>query len=68
MTRKAIEIFSGPNGDQPFALQVEGALIDKESHPNNAAGTIWDVIELDQAVGAARSWSKAHPQRSTSFW
>jgi alkaline phosphatase len=31
MTRKAIEILAGPNGDQPFALQVEGALIDKES-------------------------------------
>ena len=29
MTRKAIEILSGPRGDQPFALQVEGALIDK---------------------------------------
>jgi alkaline phosphatase len=65
MTRKAIEILSGPNGDQPFALQVEGALIDKESHPNHAAGTIWDVIELDKAVGVARSWSKAHPQRPT---
>jgi len=65
MTRKAIEILAGPNGDQPFALQVEGALIDKESHPNHAAGTIWDVIELDKAVGIARSWSKAHPQRPT---
>ena len=65
MTRKAIEILSGPNGDQPFALQVEGALIDKESHPNHAAGTIWDVIELDKAVGVARSWSKAHAQRPT---
>jgi alkaline phosphatase len=65
MTRKAIEVLSGPNGDQPFALQVEGALIDKESHPNHAAGTIWDVIELDKAVGVARSWSKAHSQRPT---
>lgn len=62
MTRKAIEILSGPNGDQPFALQVEGALIDKESHPNHAAGTIWDVIELDKAVGVARTWSRAHAQ------
>ena len=44
---------------------MEGALIDKESHPNHAAGTIWDVIELDKAVGAARVWAKAHPQRPT---
>ena len=65
MTRKAIEILSGPRADQPFALQVEGALIDKESHPNHAAGTIWDVIELDKAVGVARSWSQAHSDRPT---
>jgi alkaline phosphatase len=65
MTRKAIEILAGPNGDRPFALQVEGALIDKESHPNHAAGTIWDTIELDKAVGVARTWSRNHPQRPT---
>jgi len=65
MTRKAIEILSGPKGDQPFALQVEGALIDKESHPNHATGTIWDVIELDKAVGVARRWAQAHGDRPT---
>jgi alkaline phosphatase len=65
MTSKAIEILSGPGGDQPFAIQVEGALIDKESHPNHAAGTIWDAIELDKAVGVARNWAKAHAQRPT---
>src|SRR5262249_31842420 len=65
MTRKAIEILSGPAGDQPFALQVEGALIDKESHPNQAAGTIWDVIELDKAVGVARGWTHSHTDRPT---
>jgi alkaline phosphatase len=65
MTRKAIEILAGPNGDQPFALQVEGALIDKQSHPNHATGTIWDVIELDKAVGVARSWARANPLRPT---
>jgi alkaline phosphatase len=65
MTRKAIEVLSGPNGDQPFALQVEGALIDKQSHTNHAAGTIWDVIELDKGVGVARAWSRAHRNRPT---
>ena len=39
---------------------VEGAQIDKQSHPNNASGTIWDVIELDQAVGVARQYAAAH--------
>ena len=65
MTGKAVEILSGANGDQPFALQVEGALIDKESHPNHAAGTIWDVIELDKAVGTARTWARQHAERPT---
>ena len=65
MTRKAMEMLGGPSGDQPFALQVEGALIDKQSHPNHAAGTIWDVIELDKAVGVARAWARAHPRRPT---
>ena len=65
MTAKAIELLAGPSGSEPFALQVEGALIDKESHPNHAAGTIWDTIELDHAVGVARKWAKAHPERPT---
>ena len=65
MTAKAIELLAGPSAAEPFALQVEGALIDKESHPNHAAGTIWDTIELDHAVGVARRWAKAHPQRPT---
>jgi alkaline phosphatase len=65
MTAKAIELLAGPSGHEPFALQVEGALIDKESHPNHAAGTIWDTIELDHAVGVARKWAKAHPERPT---
>jgi alkaline phosphatase len=65
MTRRALAILAGPKGDQPFALQVEGALIDKESHPNHAAGTIWDVIELDKAVGVARAWARDHSERPT---
>jgi alkaline phosphatase len=36
---------------------VEAASIDKQSHPNQAAGTIWDTIELDRSVGVARSWA-----------
>ena len=41
----------------PFILLVEAASIDKQSHPNKAAGTIWDTIELDRAVGVARAWA-----------
>ncbi len=67
MTKKAIDILSnagtpiealsGNPGNTPFILMVEGASIDKQSHPNNAAGTIWDTIELDKAVGVARTWA-----------
>lgn len=59
MTRKAIETLAGPAGDQPFMLMVEGASIDKQSHPNHAAGVIWDTIELDKGIGVARTWALA---------
>jgi alkaline phosphatase len=63
MTQKAIEVLSG--GQQPFILMVEGASIDKQSHPNNAAGTIWDTIEFDKAVGVGRAWAAQRPQKDT---
>jgi alkaline phosphatase len=44
---------------------VEGASIDKQSHPNQAAGTIWDTIEFDKAIGVARSWAAKRPNRDT---
>lgn len=65
MTRKAIEALSGPNGNQPFFLLVEGASIDKQSHSAHAAGTIWDVIEFDKAVGVGRAWAEARPFADT---
>jgi len=65
MTRKAIEILSGPNGTQPFFLMVEGASIDKQSHSGHAAGTIWDTIEIDKAIGVGRAWAQARPFSDT---
>lgn len=65
MTQKAVEVLSGRNGDQPFILMVEAASIDKQSHVNHAAGTIWDTIELDQAVGWARRWAMARQNQDT---
>ena len=63
MTAQAINFLSHTastlfgDSNSPFILMVEGASIDKQSHPNNAAGTIWDTIELDRAVGVARAWA-----------
>ncbi len=65
MARKAIEVLSGPRGDQPFVLMIEGSLIDKQAHSAHVAGTLWDVIEFDKAVGVARAWAKARPAPDT---
>ncbi len=53
MTRKAIAVLRKDNS--PYILMVEGASIDKQSHPNYANGQIWDTIEFDKAVGVGRS-------------
>jgi alkaline phosphatase len=67
MTQKAIDILGGGSSASTggFILMVEGASIDKESHPNNAAGTIWDTIEFDKAVGVARSWASKRSPKDT---
>ena len=52
MTRKAVAVLRKDNA--PYILMVEGASIDKQSHPNYANGQIWDTIEFDKAVGIGR--------------
>lgn len=63
MTREAIDVLSADGRN--FILMVEAASIDKQSHPNNAAGTIWDAIEMDRAVGEARKFAASRDQRDT---
>ena len=65
MTEKAIEALSTSWTGAPFILMVEGASIDKQSHPNHAAGTIWDTIELDRAVGVAARWAAKRSRKDT---
>lgn len=65
MTEKAVQILAGPSGNQPFILMVEAASIDKQSHTNHAAGTIWDTIEFDKAIGWARRWAAARQSKDT---
>ena len=65
MTGKAIEILSTSFSQSPFILMVEAASIDKQSHPNQAGGTIWDAIELDKSVGVARSWAAKRGGKDT---
>lgn len=65
MTQKAIETLSASDADAPFILMVEAASIDKQSHPNQAAGVIWDTIEFDKAIGVARRWAAQRDAKDT---
>ncbi len=69
MTAKAIEVLTGYYSlflpPQPFILMVEAASIDKQSHPNQAAGQVWDTLEFDKAIGVARKWAAARPTKDT---
>jgi alkaline phosphatase len=60
MTAKAIDALK--QGNAPFILMVEGASIDKQSHPNYAAGQIWDNIELDKSVAVGRAFLNTNAQ------
>ncbi|MEO6587696.1 MAG: alkaline phosphatase [Pyrinomonadaceae bacterium] len=60
MTGKAIATLGKNNA--PFILMVEGASIDKQSHPNYAAGQIWDTIEFDKSVGVGRTFANRNAE------
>ncbi|MBC8092324.1 MAG: alkaline phosphatase [Pseudonocardia sp.] len=57
MTAKAIELLTANEDDEGFFLQVEGALIDKRSHANDAAQALQETITFDQAVQVARDFA-----------
>ena len=57
MTRKAIETLgTNKNG---FVLMIEGSMIDWAGHENNLEYLIAEMIDLDQAVGAALDFASA---------
>lgn len=58
MTSKAIELLStGTGSKKGFFLQIEGALIDKRSHANDAAQTLRENYEFDNAVAKAVAYA-----------
>ncbi|GAB3761592.1 alkaline phosphatase [Nocardioides ginsengisegetis] len=57
MTTKAISLLK--SGKKGFYLQVEGALIDKRSHANDAAQTLEETKAFDDAVKVARDFAAA---------
>jgi len=58
MTRKAIDLLDRGNGRKGFYLQVEGALIDKRSHANDAAQTLQEIKAFDDAVKVAVDFAR----------
>jgi alkaline phosphatase len=59
MTKIALEQLSkNPEG---FFLMVEGASIDKMSHPMDWDRSLYETIEFDKVVGVAREFAKTHP-------
>ncbi|OBZ93630.1 alkaline phosphatase [Pararhizobium polonicum] len=59
MTKAALGELS--KNEEGFFLMVEGASIDKMSHPLDWDRALVETIELDQAVGVAREFAKSHP-------
>ncbi|WP_176082446.1 alkaline phosphatase [Martelella sp. HB161492] len=59
MTKVALDNLS--KNDNGFFLMVEGASIDKMSHPMDWERSIVDVIEFDKAIGTAMEFARSHP-------
>ena len=57
MTKKAIDLLQKGN-TKGFYLQVEGALIDKRSHANDAAQTLEEMKAFDEAVKVAYDFAR----------
>lgn len=60
MTSSAITLLSSGRDARRngFFLQVEGAMIDKRSHANDAAQTLGEMLAFDQAVQVARDFAE----------
>jgi alkaline phosphatase len=59
MTKVALDRLS--KNEDGFFLMVEGASIDKMSHPLDMERAVYETIEFDQAIGLGREFAKSHP-------
>jgi len=62
LTAKGIEVLAAQ--EKPFFMMVEGGRIDYAAHCNDAAGTIWDTLALDEAIAKAYEFYKKHPEET----
>ena len=50
--------------EEGFFLMVEAASIDKMEHPLDGPRAVYDMIEFDQAIGAAKRWAEARGEET----
>ncbi len=60
-TQKGIELLDNPNG---FFMMIEGGKIDWACHANDAATTVHEVLQFDDAVKAAYKFYQKHPKET----
>ena len=58
---KAIDFLDNSKG---FFLMVEGGKIDWAAHSNDLAGTIFEMLDFDQAIAVAYEFYKKHPDET----
>ena len=52
------------NNEKGFFLMVEGGKIDWAAHSNDLAGTIFEMLDFDQAISVAYEFYKQHPDET----
>jgi alkaline phosphatase len=63
MTQVALNVLS--RDSDGFFLLVEGGSIDRELHRLDPARSLYEVIELDKAIGVARAWASERGHEDT---
>ena len=63
VVESAIDFLYTPEG-KGFFLMCEGGKIDFAAHNNDAAGTITETIDMDEAIAVAYEFYKQHPNET----
>ena len=61
VVEKAIDFLDNNKG---FFLMVEGGKIDWAAHANDLSGTIFEMLDFDQAIAVAYEFYKKHPEET----
>ena len=64
ITESAVDFLMKDGGKKGFFLMVEGGKIDWSCHGNDAATTVREVMDMDEAVKVAYEFYKKHPKET----